>query len=222
MYAKNLLIHYNKTLLSVENSGVTEQDLYRLIEEMPSIQDSKEYLMSYMPLEADAIQKGCRKLFDALLYYFDNAVSHYAQLHFFYGREPTKDEIHEAIEALELMTEIFEKVYTDGNYGACWKVVIYNYGYLGQYYHRLGDDAKALENLRKCAALARRFDTMPNETQRTALLFRGTTLNKQEDVAVLLDTSLCKRMTHHMLENYPLSDAFKAKPAFREILEIMK
>lgn len=222
MYAKNLLIHYYRTLLSVENSGVAEQDLYHLIEEMPAIPDSREYLMSYLPRDPEEIRKGCQKLFDSLLYYFDNAVSHYSRLHFLAGREPTQDEILAAVEALELMVRIFEAVYSDGNYGVCWRVAIYNYGYLGQYYHRLGNDAKAIENLRKCAELARQFDTMPNITERTALLFQGTTLNKQEDVAILLDTSLCKQMTHHMLENYPLSDAFKATPEFKEILEIMK
>lgn len=222
MYAKNLLIHYYRTLLTVENSGITERDVFGLIDEMPGIQDSKEYLMSYMPPDPETIKKGCRELFDQLLYCFDNAVSHYSQLHFLCGREPTDEEMREAIEALELMVSIFDKVYSDGNYGSCWKVAIYNYGYLGQYYHRTGNDAKALENLRKCADLAKRFDTMPNITERTALLFKGTTLNKQEDVAVLFDTNLCRLMTHRMLDNYPLSDEFKAKPEFREILDIMK
>lgn len=49
MYAKNLLIHYYKSLTEFENSGVTAQDMYDMINEMPSIPDSKEYLMSYMP-----------------------------------------------------------------------------------------------------------------------------------------------------------------------------
>ncbi|MBR4727850.1 MAG: helix-turn-helix transcriptional regulator [Clostridia bacterium] len=222
MYAKNLLIHYYRTLVTVKNGGVTEQDVMHLIDEMPEIPDSKEYLMSYMPLDPADVKKGCQKLFDSLLYYFDNAVSHYARSYFLDGREPTKQEILEAVEALELMVSIFDSVYTDGNYGACWKVAIYNYGYLGQYYHKLGDDAKALAHLRKCAELAKRFDTMPNLTERTALLFKGATLNKQEDVAVLLDTSLCRTMTHHMLDNYPLSEEFKAKPEFQEILRIMK
>ncbi|MBR6940757.1 MAG: hypothetical protein IKH65_08125, partial [Clostridia bacterium] len=113
-------------------------------------------------------------------------------------------------------------VYTDGNYGVCWRVAIYNYGYLGQCYHRLGNDKKALENLKKCAELAKQFDKMPNITERTALLFKGTTVNKQEDIAVFLDTSVRRQMKNHMLNNYPLSDEFKASPEFKEILDIMK
>ena len=101
-------------------------------------------------------------------------------------------------------------------------MTLYNYGYLGQYYHRLGDDKKAIENLKKCAELAKCFDEMPNITERTALLFKGTTVNKQEDIDIYLDTSVCRQMTNHMLNNYPLSDEFKATPEFCEILNIMK
>ena len=222
IYAKNLLIHYYKTLIQIENSGVSAQDMYDMIEEMPSIPDSKEYLMSYMPLEVEKIEKGCQNLFDSLMYYFDNAVSHFFRSYMLTGAEPTKEQMQKAVEALELVIKIFDLVYTDGNYGVCWRVAIYNYGYLGQYYHRLGNNKKAIENLKKCAELAKYFDEMPNITERTALLFKGTTVNKQEDVAVYLDTSVCMQMTNHMLNNYPLSDAFKATPEFCEILNIMK
>ncbi|MCR5523527.1 MAG: helix-turn-helix transcriptional regulator [Clostridia bacterium] len=222
MYAKNLLIHYYKPLSMVENSGVSAQDMYNLIEEMPAISHSREYLMSYMPMDIEKVKNGCQKLFDSLMYYFDNAVSHFSRSYMLTGVEPTEEQIQEAVEALELMVKIFDLVYTDGNYGKCWRVAIYNYGYLGQYYHRLGDDKKAIENLKKCAELAKFFDTMPDVTERTALLFKGTTVNKQEDVAVYLDTSVCAQMTHHMLDNYPLSDEFKARPEFQEILNIMK
>ncbi len=161
-------------------------------------------------------------MFDKLMYYFDNAVSHYSRSYMLTGAEPTEEQMQRAVEALELMVKIFDLVYADGNYGVCWRVAIYNYGYLGQYYHRLGHDKKALENLKKCAELARYFDEMPNLTQRTALLFQGASVNKQEDIAVFLDTSVCAQMTNHMLHNYPLTDAFKATPAFQAILEIMK
>ncbi len=222
MYAKNLIIHYYKSLIHVENSGVTEQDMYNLIEEMPAIPDSREYLMSYMPTDIDKVEKGCQKLFDMLMYYFDNAVSHFSRSYMLTDVEPAEEQIQKAVESLELIVKIFDLVYTDGNYGVCWRVAIYNYGYLGQFYHRLGNDKKAFDNLKKCAELAKRFDEMPNITERTALLFKGTTVNKQEDISVFLDTSVCKQMTNHMLNNYPLSDEFKSTPEFRKIIEIMK
>ncbi len=222
MRAKTLIIQYYRNLVKVKDSGVTEQEMYNLIDEMPGISDSKEYMLGYLPLDPDAIRQGCQKLFDSLLFYFDQAVSHYTHTQFLYGKEPSSEEINESITALEMLNGIYENVYSDGNYGKSWLPVIYNYGYLGQYYHRIGNDAKALENLKRCAELAKKFDTMPDITERTALLFKGSVLNKQEDVNVLLDASLRKQMTHHMLDNYPLSDEFKAKPEFQEIINIMK
>ena len=222
IYAKNLLIHYYRPLIDVANSGITPQNLYDLIETMPAIQDCKEILMISMPLKIEQIEKGCRNLFDSLLFYFDNALSHFVHRYSPTPAALTTAQMKEAVEGFELMKTIFELVYSDGNYAVNWRNMIYTCGYLGQYYHRLGDDEKALRYLEKCAGLAKRFDTMPNITERKALLFNGTTMNKQKDVAVLLDTSLCKQMTQHMLVNYPLSDAFKATPAFQAILAIMQ
>ncbi len=220
--AKRELIYYYRSLIDAENSGVTEKDMYELIDEMPGIRDSKERLLCHVALDPEDIIRNNQKLIDSLLYHFDDAVSHCALPEFLYHREPTDDELRETIEAFELMTDIQEKVYTDGNYGPSWKFAIYNYGYLGRYYHKAGNDKKAIENLRKCALLAKRFDTLPDVSERTAMLFRGMKFNKQEDVDILLDTSLCKQMTHHMLDNYRLSDEFKASKEFQEILDIMK
>lgn len=220
--AKNLLIHYYKPLTRIENSGVTAEDMYNIIETMPSINDSKEVLMSYMPIDESVIKKGCGELIDELLWRLDNTISHYAFYYGLYQPEITDERVNSAVAAMEFLKDIFNRVYTDGNYGKCWRVVIYTYGLLGELYHRIGKYDKAYEHLRICAQLAKKFDTMPNITERTALFFEGTTLNKQEDVAVYLDTSVRDQMTRYMTEKYGLSDAFKSTPEFQNILDIMK
>lgn len=220
--AKTILIYYYRYLADIENSGVTAKDMYALVDEMPGIGDAKERLLCHVAIDPEDIRLNSQKLMDSLLHLFDDTLSHYAMPFFLHHREPTDEELKDAIEAYELMTGIQEKVYSDGNYGPSWKFVIYNYGYLGWFYHKAGNDKKAIENLRKCAMLAKRFDTLPDVSERTAMLFRGMKFNKQEDVDILLDTSLCKQMTHHMLDNYRLSEEFKASKEFQEILDIMK
>lgn len=222
IYAKNLLIHYYKPLTRVEGSGVTAQDLFDIVDSMPSLNDSKEVLMSYIPTDEEEIKQGCRDLIDQLIYKLDSAITHYCFFYNLINPEFTDERTYSAIEALELMKDIFDRVYTDGNYAVSWRAVIYNYGHLGELYHRIGDYDKAYENLLTCAKLAKKFDTMPNETKRSALFFEGTTLNKQNDVSVYLDTSVCTQMTRHMLKNYQLSDDFKNTEKFSEILGIMK
>ncbi|MDE6412658.1 MAG: hypothetical protein K2K42_01990, partial [Eubacterium sp.] len=222
MYAKNLIIHYYKPLTRIENSGITAQDMYDIIDTMPAFQDSKEVLMSYMPIDELTIKQGCRSLIDELLYRLDQTITHYCFFFDLLNPELTNERVHSAIAGMELIRDIFNMVYTDGNFGKSWRVMIYTYGHLGELNHRIGKYDKAYENLRICAELAKKFDTMPNETERTALFFEGTTLNKQEEVAMYLDTSVCDQMTRYMTERYQLSDEFKNTPEFQSILDIMK
>ena len=65
------------------------------------------------------------------------------------------------------------------------------------------------------------FDTMPNITERSALFFDGTTLNKQEEVVMYLDTSVADQMKRYMLEKYDLSDEFKQSQEFQSILDLL-
>ena len=151
-----------------------------------------------------------------------NAIAHYCFYYDLTNPEVTNEKVYSSIKAMELIRDIFNMVYTDGNYAKCWRVTIYTYGHLGELYHRIGEYDKAFANLKTCAELAKKFDTMPNETERTALFFEGTILNKQEEVSIYLDTSVCDQMTRYMTKNYQLSDEFKNTPEFQSILEIMK
>ena len=65
------------------------------------------------------------------------------------------------------------------------------------------------------------FDTMPNITERSALFFEGTTLNKQEEVVMYLNTSVADQMKRYMLEKYDLSDEFKQSQEFQSILDLL-
>lgn len=219
--SKNLLIHYYKPLTQVEKSGVTDRDMYDIIDTMPHITDSKEVLMSFMPLDEEKIKQGCRELIDELIYMLDNTVSHYCFYYDLFNPQFTGERVNSAIAAMELMRDVFKRFYTDGNYGKSWRVVIYNYGHLGELYHRVGDYEKAYEHLRKCAELSKKFDTMPNITERSALFFEGTTLNKQEEVVMYLDTSVADQMKRYMLEKYDLSDEFKQSQEFQSMLDLL-
>lgn len=221
IYAKNLLIHYYKPLTRITESKITENDMYELIDTMPYIKDSKEVLMSYMPINEENIKQGCRNLIDELICIFGNTVTHYSFYYDLLDTAFTDDKVHLAIEAMELLKDVFNLIYTDKNYGTSWRIVIYTYGHLGELYHRIGDYEKAYKYLKECALLSKRFDTMPNITTREALFFEGTRLNKQEDVAVYLDTSVCDQMKRYMLEKYNLSKEFKETQEFKSIIEIL-
>ena len=224
IHAKYLIMHHYRNLARIDASPITYQDIYSLLDTLPSIMETKDYLQCYMHEFNDKarIRSGCRNLIDELLHYLDDAVSHFVLPPSLSGTKPSVEQQREMADAFEKMKTVYELFYPDGVYGKSWRRVIYIYGYLGQAYQNLGDDEKALAYLRKCAELAKRFDTLPEETERHTLFFEGTVYRKSEDASVFSDTSICEQMTRHMTKNYPLSDEFKAKPAFQEILEIMK
>ncbi len=223
IHAKYLILHHYRNLARIDSSPVTYDDIYRLLDTLPTIRETKDYLLCYMHEfdDKERIRGGCRDLIDRLLLYLDDAVSHFVLYPSMDKVSPTKEQQQEMIDTLGKMNEVYKLFYPDEVYGRSWRRVIYNYGYLGQAYHNLGDDEQALMHLRKCAELAKRFDTLPDETERHNVFFEGAVYKKSEDESVFSDTSVCAQMTRHMTKNYPLSDEFKARPEFKEILEIM-
>lgn len=223
IWAKWALVHYYLMFISHnKKSEVSMDDLYKIIDTMPKLSNSREVMLSYVSFDEDEIKSGCRNLIEEMLIQFVNAASRFCFVYGRAGRGMTARDIETATEGELLMKKILELFYPDGNYGKCWRYAIYNYGNLGNLYHLAGDNDKAFESLKKCAQLAKHFDTMPNITERHGLFFEGEKLNKQKDVNVYLDTSVCMQMTNLMQNNYPLSDEFKSKPEFQEIIEIMK
>ena len=224
IHAKYLIMHHYRNLARIEASPITYEDIYKLLDTMPSIRETRDYLLCYMHEfdDKERIREGCRDLIDRLLLYLDDAVTHFVLWPSMDKNKPTKEQQQEIVDTLEKMNAVYNLFYPDEVFGRSWRRVIYNYGYLGQAYHNLGDDDRALANLRKCAELAKRFDTLPDETERHNVFFDGTVYKKSEDESVFSDTSVCAQMTRHMTKNYPLSDEFKARPEFREIIDIMK
>ena len=172
--------------------------------------------------DEESIRAGCRNLIDKLIPCLDDAMKHYVLFATRARTNTTKKQLQETVDALEKINAIYNLFYPDEVFGDCWRRAIYTYGDLGEAYQCLGDDKKALLNLRKCAKLAKRFDTLPDETERHNLFFEGTVYKKSDDPSVFSDSSLCALMTEYMLEHFSLSDEFKATSEFQEIINIMK
>ena len=172
--------------------------------------------------DEENIRAGCRNLIDKLIPCLDDAMKHYVLFATRAREHSTKEQIQETVDALEKITTIYNIFYPDEVFGDCWRKAIYTYGDLGEAYHLLGDNEKSLQNFRKCAELAKRFDTLPDETERHNLFFEGTIYKKSDDPSVFSDSSLCDLMRRYMLEIFSLSDEFKATSEFKEIIDIMK
>ena len=217
MSSKRRLVLFYTYLTSVENSGITVEEVKEIIKGMPLMIDSKEFnetcLFPYLNEPEDKAEHyaACRDTIDEVLRILDASVTHYC----LWEKEFTNEFRIKAVEMLLTVQKLFND---DGNYGGSWRLVMYNYGHLGQLYFQLGNTEKALENLRKAAETAKQFDELPQISVRHSFLFDGAEFDKN----TLGSTHVaCSRMKFLMTERYPLSDEFKASKEFKEILEIL-
>ena len=125
------------------------------------------------------------------------------------------------IQALESCKSIADAFYSDGNYGSCYRSMIYLLGNLGQLYGATGDGETALKYLKECAALAKKHDSLPEETEHNGIFMQGSTYKKAK-----YGKTMCERMKRIFLNDYqqspyPLPEELLKSEEFKEILDIL-
>ncbi|MBQ3044608.1 MAG: helix-turn-helix transcriptional regulator [Clostridia bacterium] len=207
--AKRLMGTYYKTLSCTEKDDSYIEKMEEINKDLPVMRDSRDFTATHMYLPGEKHNAACRKAIEELVYLLDCATTNYC----YFNDDFTPES---KIKAAETMLAVTNTIYTDGNYGESWHTTVYNHGYIGLWYHQMGKNAKALEYLRKCAELSKKYDEMPQETTHGSLLFEGKVFEK-----AVRGKTMCERMKHHFTVNYPLSDEFKASEEFKNILEIL-
>lgn len=207
--AKRLMGTYYKTLSYTEKDDSYIEKMEEINKDLPVMRDSRDYTATHMYPPGEKHNKACRTAIEEILFLLDGATVNYC----FYNDDFS---FGFRIEAAKMILKIMDSVYDDGNYGENWHMVVYNYGHLGYWYFQMGDEAKALENLRKCAELSVKYDALPKETEHNSLLLKGKIFEKRER-----GRTMCERMKRHFLVNYPLSDEFKESEEFKKIISIL-
>lgn len=207
--SKRHIIELYHSLSRKENSSVTFDDCEKIIREMPNMRNSQEMLCFFYPENRPDRDENIRNTLEEQFLLLHTVFSHY----FFYD-ERFCDKWQK--EAFEKEIDFLNFVYNDGNYGKMWRTMMYNYGFLGERFLRLGDKENALKNFRKMCELAKQFDSMDRITTMHSVMFEGKTFDKHTLGSTYVATSQIK----HLLTNkYPLSDEFKSTKEFREIIE---
>lgn len=213
--AKKYYISYCEMLSAVEGSGVTFDDFKKIIDELPKMSDCQEmYCFDYKVYNSEnyeyekvheAIEEGVKLTL--------NLLSDYSLCSDKFSRE-------QQIKIIEKMIDFINFIYDDGNYGKMWTFVINCcYGILGWFYFETGNSEKALENLRKSAELAVRFDNLDRFTTLHSTFFEGRTFDKHN---IGIDFSAKSWIKELFKEQYPLSDEFKAASEFKEIIAMLE
>ncbi len=207
--AKRLVCMYYNTLSHTADEEKFNRKKMEIADEMPNMINSKEYLMTVMNLPVQEHFQACKNALDCemllLLATVNNLVN--------YKKEFPAER---KIESIERILRIFDIFYDDGNYGQCYRSVIFALGDLGRCHFENGNEEKALFYLRKCAETAKMHDNLPPENEHHSLLMDGAVYKKTK-----YGKTMCERMKNNFIDRYSLSDSFKASKEFSAILEIL-
>lgn len=209
MWSKRLICQHLHTKSYYTGDESYQVQAENILAEMPDMVNTREYLSTMLISDNDKHYAACSHAIETHLYLLENAMDHYC----FYDDNFSPEY---KIEAINKMLSIQNIFFNDGNYGKLWLHRIYDYGHLGHLYFALGDNENAFKYLMLSAEYAKKYDNMPQVTERTSQFFEGRAYEKTPR-----GKTMCERMKILMTERYPLSDEFKSTPEFKEILKIL-
>lgn len=123
-------------------------------------------------------------------------------------------DVSDRIKQYEALQNLLDLIYPDNDYGKNCFNRLYNYGHLGQLYHKSGNDKKALVLLKKAAEYAKLLDKAPDSSERTKRFYNYGTAYREMNASQFIKTV--------MTEHYPLSEEFKLSIEFKEIIKMLE
>lgn len=209
VWAKRLVCMYYNTLSHKTQKEKYTQKMLAIAKEMPSMFDSRQHIETIINLPDDEHYTAVCEAFESELLLLLGTVCHQIQYkkHFSLDYE---------IEAKERIVKMVEMFYDDGNYGKCYRSMIFAWGDLGRLYFEKGDESTALKYLAKCAEESKKHDEMPAETVHHSLLTEGHIYKKTK-----YGKTMSERMKDRFMNDYKLSDEFKSSEEFEKIVEML-
>lgn len=209
IWAKRLMLTVFKRLSVSKNNSVTSSDFFNLLEQMPSVYDSKEYISTYLLQPSDEHDYACRNAVDTLTYLLNGAIINYC----YYDDRFTSEF---KIKIMESQENIMKVLYPDEDYGINYVQAVYRLGHLGYIYAEVGNNNKALEYLKRSVTLAKKYDALPDKSIRTSPLFENSVFAK-DSTPQTTSSSLYEKMKTLITERYTLSKDFKSSEAFGDL-----
>jgi hypothetical protein len=197
-------------LLSVENSGVALDDIVAILDEMPLMQNSRDYLACSVYPPGEKRSEAAKNAVSELAFLLNGAIT---------GGFNDKTDLPAAnrIKALETLISVHETLYPDGDYGKNYLNVLYNHGSLSRWYYKTGDEEKALYHLHKCVELAVKFDSLPDEVRHTSFLLQGLTIEKA-NIPFHKIGEIALQIKNFLNNSCGFSESFKLKEEYQKIL----
>ena len=175
-----------------------------IVSTLPSINDTKELMLMSLAFDTENYNITHRNALEELLFILQDTLFGYS-----YNYKPEK-----RLEIFKHIQGLINLIFDDGNYGKNCVNRLYNYGHIGHLYHQIGDDENALKYLKIAVEYAKELDNIPDISEKV--------MRHYNFGPVYRETNLSQFMKIVMTEHYPLSDEFKSKPEFKEIIKVLE
>ena len=202
-------------LLTLYHCVPNEEGKYRVYKEylnqaeeivstLPSISDTKELMLMSLAFDTENYNTTHRKALEELLFILQDSLFGYS----YHYKPENRLKIFKHIQGL------INLIFDDGNFGKNCVNRLYNYGHIGHLYHQIGDNENALKYLKMAAEYAKELDENPDISEKVMRHYNFGPIYRE--------TNLSQFMKIVMTEHYPLSNEFKSKPEFQEIIKSLE
>ncbi len=174
-----------------------------IINNLPSIKDTKELMLMNSAFDTENYNITHRNALEELLFLLQETTFGYC-----YNHAPQK-----RLEIFIHIQGLINLIFSDGNYGKNCINRLYNYGHIGHLYQQIGDDENAIKYLKIAAQYAKELDANPDVSEKAMRYYNGGPPYRENN--------LSQFMKIVMTEHYPLTEEFKSKPEFKEIISIL-
>ncbi len=175
-----------------------------IVSTLPSINDTKELMLMSLAFDTENYNTTHRNALEELLFIMQDTLFGYS-----FNYEPEK-----RLEIFKHLQGLINLIFDDGNFGKNCVNRLYNYGHIGHLYHQIGDDENALKYLKMATEYAKELDEKPSISEKVMRHYNFGPIYRE--------TNLSQFMKIVMTEHYPLSDEFKSKPEFKEIIKMLE
>lgn len=193
MWAKKIIIGFYIKLSSIEGTGITIKDAEDILNEMPLMQNSRDYMFCrfYKDERRDMVSKAA---VSELLYLLNDVIT----VNWVY-----RSDIHlkDKINALESLISVNKTVYTNEDFGKNFINMAFSLASLGCFYYEDGEIEKAKDNIREALTLAERFDSLEKSLVHTSILLEGFGIEKSK-IPYDNESKMSDRIIKHIFQTH--------------------
>lgn len=210
IWTQKLMCRYLRDLSLIENSGVEIADAEKILEQMPIMQNTRDYEAMYMyPYDDEKRAVACANGISEMLRLFGEIMN-----------RKYKNFLDADGDISEAYINLVEKVMPDGDYGKSHYLVVINHLRLGVKKYIDGDEISAIEHFEKALKLAKGYDEMPEVLIHTSDAVKGLEFDKTKAYR-FWDGSFLEDVKEGLLNRPQFSEDFKNSEEFKRIMRIV-